>query len=73
MSLSAKREYRAKIKCDPLWRVPGLKAVWLASDQLCRKLLKAALPEWREHYERRAAPQPEAFKKKRLSVSPVPI
>ena len=41
-----------------------LKAVWLASDQLCSKLLKAALPEWLEHYERRCAPLPEAFKEK---------
>jgi hypothetical protein len=35
--------------------------VWLASDQLCSKLLKAALPEWLEHYERRGAPLGEAF------------
>jgi hypothetical protein len=47
-----------------------LKHVWLASDQLCGKLLKAALPEWLEHPERRGAPLPEAIKKKLLAVSP---
>src|ERR1017187_3320127 len=51
---------------DPVAVLPVLKRVWLASDQLCGKLLKAALPEWLEHHERRAAPLPEAFKKKLL-------
>ena len=45
---------------DPAQVLPVLKAVWLASDQLCSKLLKAALPEWLEHQERRSAPLPEA-------------
>ena len=49
-----------KIIYDPVEVVPVLKAVWLASDQLCSKLLKAALPEWLEHYERRSAPLGEA-------------
>ena len=48
-------------------------AIWLASDQLCSKLLKAALPEWLEHHERRTAPLPEAFKKKLLKISPAQI
>jgi hypothetical protein len=43
--------------------LPVLKPVWLASDQLCTKRLKAALPEWLDHQERRAAPLTEAFKK----------
>ena len=51
---------------DPAQVLPVLKAVWLASDQLCSKLLKAALPEWLEHQERRCAPLPEAFKEKLL-------
>jgi hypothetical protein len=29
----------------------ALKAIWLASDQLCGKRLKAALPAWLPHYE----------------------
>jgi hypothetical protein len=59
-----------KRPCDPSEVLPVLKAVWLASDQLCSKLLQAALPAWLEHYERRAAPLPEAFKKKLLQISP---
>jgi hypothetical protein len=31
--------------------LPPLKAIWLASGQLCSKLLKAALPEWLGCYE----------------------
>jgi len=41
---------------EPAEVLPVLKAVWLASEQLCSKLLRAALPEWLEHYERRFAP-----------------
>ena len=59
-----------KIIYDPAEVLPVLKSVWLASDQLCSKLLKAALPEWLEHYQRRSAPLPEALKKKLLAVSP---
>ena len=59
-----------KIIYDPVEVLPVLKPVWLASDQLCSKLLKAALPEWLAHHERRSAPLPEAFKKKLLAISP---
>jgi hypothetical protein len=62
-----------KLTYDPAVVLPVLKAVWLASDQLCSKLLAAALPEWLEHYERRAAPLGEAFKKKILQISPAQI
>jgi hypothetical protein len=62
-----------KITYEPAQVLPVLKAVWLASDQLCSKLLKAALPEWLEHHERRSAPLPEAFKKKLLRISPAQI
>jgi len=34
---------------DPVVLRPVLKAIWLASDQLCSKLLKAALPAWLEY------------------------
>jgi hypothetical protein len=53
---------------DPAEVLPVLKALWLASDQLCSKLLQAALPEWLEHHERRGAPLPKAFKKKLLQI-----
>ena len=62
-----------KISYEPAEVLPVLKAIWLASDQLCSKLLKAALPEWLEHYERRAVPLPEAFKKKLRAISPAQI
>lgn len=62
-----------KIIYDPVEVLPVLKKVWLASDQLCSKLLKAALPEWLEHYERRCAPLGEAFKKRLLGISPAQI
>jgi hypothetical protein len=62
-----------KILYDPAEVLPVLKVVWLASDQLCSQLLKAALPEWLDHYERRSAPLPEAFKKKLLGISPAQI
>jgi hypothetical protein len=58
---------------DPVEMLPVLKCVWLASDQLCSKLLKAALPEWLEHYERRGAPLGKAFRKKLLKISPAQI
>ena len=62
-----------KILYDPVEVLPVLKALWLASDQLCSKLLKAALPEWLEHYERRSAPLGEALKEKLLKISPAQI
>ena len=58
---------------DPGQVLPVLKSVWLASDQLCSKLLQAALPEWLEHHQRRCAPLPEAFKKRLLAISPAQI
>jgi len=62
-----------KIIYDPAERLPVLKLVWLASDQLCRKRLKPALPEWLAHYERRTAPLTEAVKKKLLAISPAQL
>ena len=53
--------------------LPVLKAIWLASDQLCSKLLRAALPEWLEHHERRTPPLPEALRKKLLKISSAQI
>jgi len=62
-----------KIIYEPALMLPVLKVIWLASDQPCSKLLKAALPHWLEHYERRHAPLREAFKKKLLKISPAQI
>ena len=62
-----------KLTYDPPVVLPVLKALWLASDQLCSKLLKAALPEWLGHFERHSASLPEAFKKTLLKISPAQI
>lgn len=62
-----------KLTYDPVEVLPVLKALWLASDQLCSKLLAAALPEWLGHFERHSTPLPEAFKKTLLKISPAQI
>lgn len=61
-----------KVLYDPAEVLPVLKGIWLASDQLCSKLLKAALPEWLEHH-RGSSALPEAFKEKLLKISPAQI
>ena len=58
---------------DPVVLLPVLKAIWLASDQLCSKLLKAALPEWLEYYERHHAPLSEDVQEKLRAISPAQI
>jgi hypothetical protein len=62
-----------KVLYEPAKVLPVLKAIWLASDQLCGKLLKAALPEWLDYYKRRGAPLGEALKKRLLKISPAQI
>jgi len=59
-----------KVIYEPAEVLPVLKGIWLACDQLCSKLLKAALPQWIESYQRRTGPLPEAFKEKLLKISP---
>jgi hypothetical protein len=56
----------------PALLLPVLKEIWLCSDQLCSKLLKAALPEWLERYEggHRLAPE---VKEKLLAISAAQI
>src|SRR6059036_3533668 len=46
---TARARPRPKLTYDPTVLLPVLKVIWLASDQLCSKLLKAALPEWLDH------------------------
>jgi hypothetical protein len=62
-----------KLIYDPVVLLPVLKVIWLQSDQLCSKLLKAALPEWLAHYERQHAPLAEAVKEKLRAISPAQI
>jgi hypothetical protein len=47
-----------------------LKFIWLQSDQLCSKRLKAALPLWLPFYERHYGTLPPALRKKLLRISP---
>ena len=70
---AASKRSGPKVTYEPAQVLPVLKTVWLASDQLCSKLLKAALPQWLEHYQARCAPLPEAFKEKLLKISPAQI
>lgn len=58
---------------DPAVLLPVLKAVWLSSDQLCSKLLKAALPEWLDHHERGQGPLAADVKARLLAISPAQI
>ena len=53
--------------------LPPLQAIWLASDQLCSKLLKAALPEWLGFYEQAHGALPPAVRQLLLAVSPAQI
>src|SRR5437773_9186648 len=62
-----------KLTYDPVVLLPALKVIWLASDQLCSKLLKAALPVWLEYYERHHAPLSDDVKEKLRTISPAQI
>src|SRR5271170_6992617 len=58
---------------DPGALLPVLKEVWLASDQLCSKLLKAALPEWLDRHQQREGSLAAVVKEKLLAISPAQI
>src|SRR5580704_18734332 len=73
LPIAPRKRSGPKITYEPTEVLPVLKAVWLASDQLCSKLLRAALPEWLAHYEQRSARLGEAFKEKLLQISPAQI
>jgi len=47
----APRRVGRKPKYDSPGLLKALRRIWLASDQLCSKRLKAALPLWLSHYE----------------------
>jgi len=68
---------------QPKWRGPRrrydqrvfepLKAIWLASEQMCSKRLKAALPVWLPFYEQEQGVLPAAVRQKLLCISPASI
>ncbi len=53
--------------------LPVIKVIWLASDQLCGKLLKAAMPGWLGHYERRHGALTGTVRAKLLAISPAQL
>lgn len=57
----------------PALLLPPLKTIWLASDQLCSKLLKAALPEWLDFYEEVHGALATAIRQRLLAISPAQI
>ena len=59
-----------KPKYDPAVLRPVLQVLWLASEQLCRKLLQAALPQWLGFYAAHYEPLPAAVEKQLLAISP---
>jgi hypothetical protein len=50
-----------------------LKRIWLKRDRLCSKGLKAALPTWLPHYERRYGALAEDLRRQVLAISPATI
>ena len=59
----AKTKYQADVLMEPLRRI------WFASDQLCGKRLKAAIPLWLPHYENQFGALPENVRADLLKVS----
>lgn len=59
-------------KYDGQVREP-LKAIWLASEQMCSKRLKAALPLWLPFYEQRNGSLAPELRTKLLKISPASI
>jgi hypothetical protein len=53
--------------------VEALKRIWFASDQMCSKKLKAAIPLWLPFYDAEFEPLEEATKEKLLRVSSATI
>lgn len=53
--------------------VEPLKQIWFCSDQLCSKLLRAALPEWLGFYEQRFGRLDGSVRQRLLQVSPAQI
>jgi len=62
-----------KRKYDPQKVLPVLKNIWLTSDQLCSKKLKAALPEWLPYYDQSVDVLDPAVKRMLLKISPATI
>src|ERR1700677_1080536 len=46
-----KKRGRGRPRYEAEKLIGPLKAIWLATDQICSKRLKSAIPEWLPHYE----------------------
>jgi hypothetical protein len=62
-----KKQYVPEKLQEPLVRI------WLATDQMCGKRLRSALPLWLPHYERHYTPLEASTKKQLLEMSPATI
>lgn len=63
---------RKPIYCVDLLLGP-LKTIWLATDMMCGKRLKRAIPLWLPFYESTQEPLPKKIKRQLLSMSPAAI
>jgi len=68
-STSASRRVGRKPKYDHPHLLEALRRIWLASDQLCGKRLKVALPLWLPHYESDYGALPSEAKSGLLAAS----
>ncbi len=62
-----------KKKYDPKVLLAPIKQIWLATDQMCGKRLKAALPLWLPHYESSFEALSEEIKGQLLQMSAATI
>jgi hypothetical protein len=53
--------------------LPVLKTIWMASDQICSKKLRVAIPEWLPYYEQEYEELDEFVRLQMLSISPATI
>lgn len=58
---------------DPKTILEPLKAIWLATDQMCSKKLKVALKEWLPHYEKEKGNLNDVIRFQLYGISPPTI
>jgi len=58
---------------DPSTLLEPLKAIWLATDQMCSKRLKVALKEWLPHYEKENGNLDDIIRFRLYGISPATI
>ena len=77
LNQSSKARPRRRPGRKPIYAAPelltALKRIWFASDQMCSKKLKAAIPLWLPHYESVYKALPPAAQEQLLSISAATI